>query len=118
MHSQYVIPIHPEGISFDLKNSIKNNEVIVEGELLNRMSQLFVEDLITICSPECIRVQDTKVLVRIRTNSADSDITWETDESYYLNVNTTGKISQKWSFVRVFFRYRCNNRFSVISTHF
>lgn len=91
-HSKNVIPIHPDTIVFDLTRVAESNDVLAMNDLMSQIKLKFVQDLRTMCYPGCMKIRDTNVMIRIATLSSDSKITWNTDESYSLQMNTTGTI--------------------------
>ncbi|XP_065215620.1 chitooligosaccharidolytic beta-N-acetylglucosaminidase isoform X2 [Planococcus citri] len=89
--SKNVTPIHPDAIKFDFTQIPESNDLLATRNLMIQMKQKFLQDLKTVCNPGCIKVCDTNVVIKISTVSSDVKITWNTDESYQLRVNTVGK---------------------------
>ena len=95
--------MHPDRVTFDLKTIDDENELDSNNKLMKQMTQQFVQDMKTLCAGDCVRVLKTDLAISISTSASDEDLTYDTDESYYLHVKTDGK--------RSFFRQRCEMMF-------
>ncbi|XKL63937.1 hypothetical protein PGB90_006301 [Kerria lacca] len=84
--SKEIIPIHPDNINFDLKNLIKHNDAYMADKLIKQMSEIFVDDVKLLCSVNCLKILHTELYIKIVINSSETNLTWDTDESYALHV--------------------------------
>lgn len=96
--SKGIVPVHPDRVTFNLKTIDDENEVNSDNELMKQMCQQFVQDMKTLCSGNCLPASKTELAISVSTSSSYSNLTYDTDESYYLRVKTDGEsfLSIQW----------------------
>ncbi|CAH0391059.1 unnamed protein product [Bemisia tabaci] len=92
--SDRVIPFHPGRVIFNLADvagrRVPGKRSSIAQEFLAFTAQSFVSAWLEQCGANCSNEFDNDVTVRITTNSSDTALHWQTDESYSLHVETQG----------------------------
>ena len=83
--------INPDDIRFEIIEPVEEQAPDNFKGLVNGMCEVLVEDLKKICKNGCNGTVDYRLLVKISIGSNTTDLTWDTDESYSLSVETKGK---------------------------
>lgn len=61
-------------------------------KLIKQMSEIFVDDVKLLCSVNCLKILHTELYIKIVINSSETNLTWDTDESYALHVKNNGNL--------------------------
>lgn len=83
-----MVEVNPSKIHFNYSAVAGGDDA---SQLLTAMSRLFVDNLLHTCKANCSLSSDVTVIIEYTVVSSDLDLSWDTDESYFVRVLTTGK---------------------------
>lgn len=86
--------IHPEDIRFEINEPVKEKAPDNFKELVNGMCEILIEDLKKMCGETCAGAVSSRLLVKMSIRNTETNLTWNTDESYSLQVENSGNILQ------------------------